>query len=79
MPLYEPDKLHPTQAGSYLAALVITHGLTGVPPNAIPASLTLANGGLILALPEEQAKMLRQAAEKVLARQKEREKARPSR
>jgi hypothetical protein len=63
VPLYQGDRLHPTVAGSYLAALVITQGLTGIRPSAIPGKLTLATGQVV-EMPEEQAKALRQSAEK---------------
>jgi hypothetical protein len=62
VPLYSADGLHPTVAGTYLAALVITRGLTGVAPSAIPPKLTLANGR-VLKLPEAQAQALRRLAE----------------
>jgi hypothetical protein len=62
IPLYVADGLHPTAAGTYLAALVITRGLTGVAPSTIPAKLTLANGK-VFKLPETQAKALRRIAE----------------
>ena len=41
MPLYGPDRFHPSAAGSYLAALVITAELTGRPVEELadPASL----------------------------------------
>lgn len=67
--LYDPDQLHPTPAGSYLAALVVTHGLTGVEPKKVPAKLRLATRRTFT-LPEAQAAKLRQAAEKVIAREK---------
>jgi len=63
--LYQPDKLHPTLAGSYLAALVITQGLTKVKPSAIPSKLILPSGKTIT-LPEDQAKVLRECAEKTV-------------
>jgi hypothetical protein len=63
--LYLPDRLHPTPAGSYLAALVITQRLTGVKAGTIPPKLTLP-GGRVLELPAEQARRLQQAAEKVV-------------
>ena len=63
--LYQPDKLHPTLAGSYLAALVIAQGLTKVKPSAIPSKLTLPSGKTIT-LPEDQAKVLRACAEKTV-------------
>jgi lysophospholipase L1-like esterase len=64
--LYQADGLHPTRAGTYLAALVVAHGLTGVRPKGAPARLTLASGAAF-ALPEAEAEALRQAAEKVVA------------
>ncbi len=39
--LYAPDGLHPTGAGSFLAALVIARGLTGLDPARVPAQLQL--------------------------------------
>ncbi len=62
--LYQPDLLHPTPEGSYLAALVITHGLTGVAPKSVPSRLKLASGQEF-AIPDEKAAGLRRAAEKV--------------
>jgi hypothetical protein len=64
LPLYQSDRLHPTNAGSYLAALVIAQGLTGIDPDAIPARLTLAHGPELV-IPEEQANVLREAAARV--------------
>jgi protocatechuate 3,4-dioxygenase beta subunit len=64
-PLYQADKLHPTKAGTYLAALVITHGLTEIRPSAVPSKLILASGQ-VEEFPEEQAKALREAAEKAI-------------
>jgi hypothetical protein len=63
--LYQPDKLHPTLAGTYLAALVITQGLTGIRPLGIPASLKLADGRTV-ELPGQQVKQLHYAAEKAI-------------
>jgi TolB protein len=76
VPLYQSDRLHPTEAGSYLAALVIAAGLTGIQPEAVPARLTLGEGR-ILTLPEGQARALRRAASKVLARESRRDAAVP--
>ena len=67
--LYDPDRLHPTPAGSYLAALIVTHGLTGVEPEKAPARLRLASGK-VFELPDARAATLRQAAAKVVARNK---------
>jgi hypothetical protein len=67
LPLYQPDQLHPTEAGTYLAALVITHGLTGARPEAVPSRLTL-RAGRVLEVPEDQAATCRVAAAKVADR-----------
>jgi hypothetical protein len=67
--LYTSDKLHPTLAGSYLAALVITSGLTDLKPSTIPSKLKYPNGQLAT-LPDEQAKVLRQSAEKIIEQNK---------
>jgi lysophospholipase L1-like esterase len=64
--LYQADNLHPTPAGSYLAALVISRGLTGVAPKTVPATLTLSSGKRF-SLTEQEAELLRGAAEKVTA------------
>lgn len=66
LPLYDPDGSHPAAAGSYLAGLVITHGLVGVRPDAVPAKLDL--GGETLEVPEDIAAKLRRAAATVLDR-----------
>jgi hypothetical protein len=42
--LYGPDGFHPTLAGSYLAALTICAGLTGVSPIGLPGRLRLRTG-----------------------------------
>jgi hypothetical protein len=64
--LYLADRLHPTPAGSYLAALVITQGLTGVLPSTVPAKLKLKSGR-DFALPEDFAEKLRTVATKALS------------
>ena len=65
MRLYQKDRLHPTPAGTYLAALVITQGLTGVSPKSIPTRLKMADGRM-LELPVSQADALRRAAEQTI-------------
>jgi hypothetical protein len=60
--LYQSDKVHPNKAGSYLAALVITRGLTGIPAAAIPSRLKLADGQVVQ-LPEAEANELRRSAD----------------
>jgi hypothetical protein len=68
--LYQSDKLHPTKAGSYLAALVITNGLTGLRVSALPSKLKLADGRIVQ-LTESQATALRRAAEKAMEKSNE--------
>ena len=62
--LYQVDGLHPTEAGSYLAALVIVQGLTGVHPAKVPSRLALTTGQT-LSLSDDLAAKLRQAAQAV--------------
>jgi hypothetical protein len=59
--LYSPDGLHPTAAGTYLAALTFFDVLYGESPIGLPASLTLRDGETI-ALPAAQARTLQEAA-----------------
>ena len=49
--LYSSDGLHPTPAGTFLAAMVVARGLTGLDPAHVPARLTLASGEIV-SLPE---------------------------
>jgi len=58
--LWRDDGLHPTPAGSWLAAAVISHGLAGVEPAAIPARLEL-DGAPLAEISEELAAELRAA------------------
>jgi hypothetical protein len=62
LPLYDRDGLHATPAGNYLAALVITHGLTGLRPKDAPNQLAVPSGKLF-EFPPGQAEALKQAAE----------------
>jgi hypothetical protein len=59
--LYGEDGLHPSLAGSYLAALVIYEKLSGQSAVGLPASLTL-KGGVRMELPAAQAKLLQEVA-----------------
>lgn len=58
---YSPDGLHPTVAGSYLAALVIYEQLCGQTPIGLPSELKLRSG-VKVELPFEQAKLLQEVA-----------------
>jgi len=64
VPLYLPDGLHPTVAGSYLAALVMYAQLYDRTPVGLPSSLRLRDGRSLL-LPPELAATLQQAAASV--------------
>lgn len=55
--LYGPDGFHPSQIGSYLAALVIYRQLTGIAPPLLP----------VFGATVEQAALLREAAERAIA------------
>ncbi len=63
--LYSSDGLHPTPAGSYLAALVVYGRLTGESAVGLPASLNLV-GGARLVIPSAEATLLQQAAAEAL-------------
>jgi hypothetical protein len=60
LPLYGSDGFHPSSYGSYLAALVIYHGLTGRSPVGLPHDLTI--GGVQVNIPLEQAAVMQAAA-----------------
>jgi len=60
--LYEPDGLHPTVSGSYLAALVITARLTGKSIENVPAALPVGNPTVRVAIPDAEALALKRAA-----------------
>ena len=62
--LYERDGLHSTASGAYLAALVITRGLTGLEVDAVPSTLMLPGGGRFT-LEEERAAFLRRVVARV--------------
>lgn len=59
--LYSPDGLHPTVAGSYLAALIIYERLYGQTPVGLPSRLKL-HSGTEIELPAEQARLMQEAA-----------------
>ncbi|HVL12687.1 MAG TPA: SGNH/GDSL hydrolase family protein [Gemmata sp.] len=65
VPLFDADDFHASEAGAYLASLVITHGLTGIRPSTAPDDLTLMSGAR-LSIPTPLAAKLRAAAETVV-------------
>jgi hypothetical protein len=60
--LYSSDGLHPTPAGSYLAALVMYERLYGVSPMGLPGRLTLS-GGAPIDISDAEARLLQEAAQ----------------
>ena len=60
--LYSKDGLHPTPAGSYLAALVMYGQLYGKSSVGLPGTLALSEGGAI-DVPEAEAKLLQESAD----------------
>lgn len=67
LPLYGPDAFHPTEAGTYAAALVIYAGLTDDKPTGLPNELTLeAARGRRVQIPKALALALQNASAEVL-------------
>ena len=64
--LYGPDGFHPSQAGSYLAAVVIYAVLTRRSPVGLPARV-VRPAGSVLSLPEDEAAVLQAAAAAAIA------------
>lgn len=64
--LYGPDGFHPSEAGTYLAALVVYGGITGAPLDGLPARLTRSDGGR-LEVSQAQARLLQSVAAATLA------------
>jgi hypothetical protein len=61
--LYSPDGLHPSQAGSYLAAVVIYEQLYGQSPVGLPSRLQVRSKTIPkIEIPQAQAELLQQAA-----------------
>lgn len=63
------DDLHATPLGSYLAALVITHRLTGVTPDKVPGKITTESGAVV-EVPADLLDAVRRAAKTVIDREK---------
>jgi hypothetical protein len=70
--LYSPDGLHPTAAGSYLAALVMYEQLYGRSPVGLPSKLDVHSGEDIQ-LPAEQTRLMQEAAAEANQRSAQRE------
>ncbi|HWM84682.1 MAG TPA: hypothetical protein VNO33_02565 [Kofleriaceae bacterium] len=66
LPLYSADGLHPSQMGTYLAALVIHGSLHGESCVGLPASLRA--GGQQIEIPPATARLLQEAADEAIAR-----------
>ena len=66
LPLYGPDGFHPSPLGTYLAALVVTAGLTGQPPPTA-AAFSINRPGFKLKVTAARARLLRKAAVDALA------------
>lgn len=64
--LYENDGLNSTREGAWLAALVLTHGLTGAAIDAVPAELALRDGTRV-AIAEEHAALFRRVVARLAA------------
>ena len=64
--LYGPDGYHPSELGTYLAALVVYEGITGQDARALPDEAIV--GGHKLTLPEGRVRLLQQAAHETVAR-----------
>jgi len=60
LPLYGPDGFHPSPLGTYLAALVVTAGLTGREPPV--AAFSVNRPGFRLTVSPTRARLLRDAA-----------------
>ena len=62
--LYGPDGYHPSELGTYEAALVIYEGITGVDARTLPGEATV--GARTLAEPESKVRLLQTAAHTAL-------------
>lgn len=61
-PLYGIDGFHPTEAGSYAAALAIFAGLSDRSPIGLPDTLRIQGGGTLMGVPPPLADLLQTAA-----------------
>ncbi|HEY8197475.1 MAG TPA: hypothetical protein VIG04_10875 [Gemmatimonadales bacterium] len=58
--LYGPDGYHPSELGTYLAALVVFEGITGHDARSLPGEAVV--GGHAISLPESRVRLLQRAA-----------------
>ena len=63
--LYGPDGFHPSELGSYLAALVMFEQLTGYQASTLPALVPTPSG--VVGIPKAQADLLHESATEVNA------------
>jgi hypothetical protein len=64
--LYGPDGYHPSELGTYLAALVVYESVTGEDARSLPGEARLA--GRKLSVPEHRVRLLQRAAHETVAR-----------
>jgi hypothetical protein len=66
LPLYGADGFHPSELGTYLAALVVYEGITGHDARALPAAAAVAAHPL--AIPATKIRLLQRVAHETVAR-----------
>ncbi len=66
LPLYGPDGYHPSELGTYLAALVVYEGITGNDSRALPDQAIVAGRPLNVA--ESRVRLLQEAAHQTVVR-----------
>ncbi len=64
--LYGPDGYHPSELGTYVAALVVFEGITGHDARSLPAKAVV--GGRTLSLPASRVRLLQRAAHEAVVR-----------
>jgi len=64
--LYGPDGYHPSELGTYLAALVVYEGITGHDARSLPAEVFV--GGRRLSVPQGRVRLLQRAAHEAMVR-----------
>lgn len=66
LPLYGPDGYHPSELGTYLAALVVYEGITGNDSRALPDQAMV--GGRDISVAENRVQLLQEAAHQTVIR-----------